>query len=84
MMASYKTEKLQNVTVTPCDSFSLRKIIKDVKVRNPYTGLDRPLGLKEIETTKISMQLEMVKLSALRTGRHYLQETDLVLISVTS
>jgi hypothetical protein len=41
----------------------IRILIADLinkNVRNPYTVLDRPLGLKEVEAAIISMQLEMV------------------------
>jgi hypothetical protein len=52
-MVAYKAEKLQDLTMTLCNYFSLWNIIKDVKVRSHYTGLDRPLGLQEFEVTKI-------------------------------
>jgi hypothetical protein len=58
--------------------------IKDVKLRSPYTSIDRPLGLKEVQATRMYMQLEIVKLSALGIGRLYLQEIAQALISVTS
>jgi len=43
-------------------------------VRNDYpiTGLDRPLGLQEVEASRISRRhMEVVRLSVLPTGRLY-------------
>jgi hypothetical protein len=43
-------------------------------VRNgyPVTGLDRPLGLQEVEASRISRRhMEVVRLSVLPTGRLY-------------
>jgi hypothetical protein len=48
------------------------------------TGLDRPWGFQEFEPLRFqdNGHMKMLSLSALRTGRFYLQETFLVLISV--
>jgi len=52
---------------------------------NPYRGLDKPFVLQEFETPRISignLHMQMARLSAQSTGRFYLQEIPLVLISV--
>jgi len=40
----------------------------------PCTGLGMPLGLQEVGATRISRYMNLVKLSALRTGRLILHE----------
>ena len=58
----------------------------DVKKRqsSPITGLDRPWGFQEVEAPRFqdSRHMKAVRLTALSTGRLYLQEIFLVLISV--
>jgi len=50
----------------------------------PITGLDRPLGLQNVEGPRFqdSRPTKVVRLSALCTGRIFPQEIFLVLISV--
>ena len=51
----------------------------------PCTGLAKPLGLQEVEAPRIldNRHMRIVRLSALRTGRHCPQGRSLALISVT-
>ena len=55
-----------------------------VKQSNPITGLDRPWGFQEVEAPRFqdNQHMKVVRLSALRTSRFYLQETLLILISI--
>jgi len=51
--------------------------------RNPYAGLERPLGLQEVEVPRISItwHMEVARLSALHSSCLYLPGDTLVLIS---
>jgi len=56
-----------------------------VRVKSyPITGLDRSLGIQEVESSRISRQsaLESVKVVSLFNGRLHPQEITLVLIFV--
>jgi len=49
----------------------------------PYTGPERSLGLLEVVSILSRRHINVATLSALRTGRFYLQDTTLVRVSVT-
>jgi len=57
--------------------------VDTLKVKQPYTGLERSLGLLEDQTHKISTisEMKVVMLLDLSIGRLYLQGATLVLIS---
>jgi hypothetical protein len=54
------------------------------KVRYPITGLDRSLGFQEFAASRFpdNRHMKVVRLSALRPSRLYIQELFLVLIPV--
>jgi len=64
------------------DPFHIFKTYKQQS--NPITALDRPWGFQEVEAPRFqdNRHMNVVRLSALHTGRLYLQEIFLVLISV--
>ena len=68
----------------PSDSFYGLCYPDPISKDNPITDLDRPWGFQEIEapTLQDNRHMNVVRLSALRAGRPYPQETILVLIAV--
>jgi hypothetical protein len=59
----------------PGVSCRLMSNVSDIllKVKWSHTGLGRPLGLQEVEAPRFldNRHMKVVRLSALRTGRHY-------------
>ena len=60
------------VVITGC-YFTAWRFLCSINKSNPITGLDRPLGLQEVEAPRLldNRHMKVVRLSALRTGRLY-------------
>ena len=67
-----------------CNANSIGVTYYEQRESKPITGLDRPWGFQEVEAPRCpdNRHRKVVRLSALHTGRLYLQEIFLVLISV--
>ena len=61
-----------------------QRVYSNYSANKVKQSLDRPLGFQDVEAPRFqdSRHMKVVRLSALRTGRLYPQETFLVLISV--